>query len=137
MLSLHDALPSSVLALDRRWLARALPIADGAFGPVRAYLRCAAGRHPKFRSLASHPNGRDISRKHRVAAYKSGSSSPHHPYNQQRRSAEHTSELQSLMRISYAVFCLKKKIKQPITTNNKLTLHPLNINTYNVIYSAQ
>src|SRR3546814_2952204 len=28
---------------------------------------------------------------------------------QQRRSEEHTSELQSLMRISYAVFCLKKK----------------------------
>src|SRR3546814_6127384 len=27
----------------------------------------------------------------------------------QRRSVEHTSELQSLMRISYAVFCLKKK----------------------------
>src|SRR3546814_1775817 len=27
------------------------------------------------------------------------------------RSAEHTSELQSLMRISYAVFCLKKKTK--------------------------
>src|SRR3546814_6375988 len=31
-------------------------------------------------------------------------------YNRQlRRSEEHTSELQSLMRISYAVFCLKKK----------------------------
>src|SRR3546814_8141027 len=29
---------------------------------------------------------------------------------QGRRSEEHTSELQSLMRISYAVFCLKKKI---------------------------
>src|SRR3546814_9723195 len=28
------------------------------------------------------------------------------------RSEEHTSELQSLMRISYAVFCLKKKIKK-------------------------
>src|SRR3546814_5468902 len=28
---------------------------------------------------------------------------------QQKRSEEHTSELQSLMRISYAVFCLKKK----------------------------
>src|SRR3546814_5257351 len=28
------------------------------------------------------------------------------------RSEEHTSELQSLMRISYAVFCLKKKIQQ-------------------------
>src|SRR3546814_5186504 len=35
------------------------------------------------------------------------------------RSEEHTSELQSLMRISYAVFCLKKKKKtqQSITTN--------------------
>src|SRR3546814_20799033 len=30
------------------------------------------------------------------------------------RSEEHTSELQSLMRISYAVFCLKKKIKKHI-----------------------
>src|SRR3546814_4414023 len=29
--------------------------------------------------------------------------------NRMRRSEEHTSELQSLMRISYAVFCLKKK----------------------------
>src|SRR3546814_5565635 len=29
-----------------------------------------------------------------------------------RRSEEHTSELQSLMRISYAVFCLKKKINK-------------------------
>src|SRR3546814_9778679 len=31
------------------------------------------------------------------------------------RSEEHTSELQSLMRISYAVFCLKKKNKQTAT----------------------
>src|SRR3546814_10864385 len=31
------------------------------------------------------------------------------PVKQHRRSEEHTSELQSLMRISYAVFCLKKK----------------------------
>src|SRR3546814_8979033 len=38
------------------------------------------------------------------------------------RSEEHTSELQSLMRISYAVFCLKTKITQVIeedTQNNK------------------
>src|SRR3546814_5449253 len=34
------------------------------------------------------------------------------------RSEEHTSELQSLMRISYAVFCLKKKNKQQATTNS-------------------
>src|SRR3546814_10847533 len=32
-----------------------------------------------------------------------------HAYPDHRRSEEHTSELQSLMRISYAVFCLKKK----------------------------
>src|SRR3546814_4016940 len=40
------------------------------------------------------------------------------------RSEEHTSELQSLMRISYAVFCLKKKnrIRTPIL---KHTLHIL------------
>src|SRR3546814_10707429 len=36
-------------------------------------------------------------------------------YGKLHRSEEHTSELQSLMRISYAVFCLKKKKK-----NNKL-----------------
>src|SRR3546814_4989725 len=34
------------------------------------------------------------------------------------RSEEHTSELQSLMRISYAVFCLKKQ-KKTTTTNRK------------------
>src|SRR3546814_7234360 len=38
-----------------------------------------------------------------------------------RRSEEHTSELQSLMRISYAVFCLKKK-----TIHNKLATRPVN-----------
>src|SRR3546814_3998546 len=39
------------------------------------------------------------------------------------RSEEHTSELQSLMRISYAVFCLKKKIsnKMQQTKNRKKT----------------
>src|SRR3546814_967576 len=34
------------------------------------------------------------------------------PLSELYRSEEHTSELQSLMRISYAVFCLKKKIKR-------------------------
>src|SRR3546814_6354198 len=37
------------------------------------------------------------------------------------RSEEHTSELQSLMRISYAVFCLKKKKRH---VNTKLTRQP-------------
>src|SRR3546814_2316170 len=35
-----------------------------------------------------------------------------HKSNERLRSEEHTSELQSLMRISYAVFCLNKKNKQ-------------------------
>src|SRR3546814_10113619 len=37
------------------------------------------------------------------------------------RSEEHTSELQSLMRISYAVFCLKKKNKQKSTHTTSST----------------
>src|SRR3546814_4289089 len=36
-----------------------------------------------------------------------------------RRSEEHTSELQSLMRISYAAFCLKKKKYRTKTTHSK------------------
>src|SRR3546814_5725727 len=43
------------------------------------------------------------------------------------RSEEHTSELQSLMRISYAVFCLKKKTKlkktNKITQTHQKTIH--------------
>src|SRR3546814_2860021 len=42
----------------------------------------------------------------------------------QGRSEEHTSELQSLMRISYAVFCLKKKM-----TNNETKQTSLSTNT--------
>src|SRR3546814_5709371 len=37
-----------------------------------------------------------------------------------KRSEEHTSELQSLMRISYAVFCLKKNKKIPNKATRKL-----------------
>src|SRR3546814_6768895 len=40
------------------------------------------------------------------------------------RSEEHTSELQSLMRISYAVFCLKKKKKHKTNKNKKLKMQP-------------
>src|SRR3546814_10827688 len=39
----------------------------------------------------------------------------------QRRSEEHTSELQSLMRISYAVFCLKQTTKTPLAHETKHT----------------
>src|SRR3546814_7965335 len=39
------------------------------------------------------------------------------------RSEEHTSELQSLMRISYAVFCLKKKKNTKTRISNKKEQH--------------
>src|SRR3546814_4114437 len=48
-----------------------------------------------------------------------------HARRDQDRSEEHTSELQSLMRISYAVFCLKKKI---IITNDKIRTYCMNYN---------
>src|SRR3546814_7826472 len=40
--------------------------------------------------------------------------------DQRERSEEHTSELQSLMRISYAVFCLKKKRKRTLMKNSDI-----------------
>src|SRR3546814_6586507 len=53
------------------------------------------------------------------------------PCRPPRRSEEHTSELQSLMRISYAVFCLKKKKqqKEKKKKNDKQTRKLINTNT--------
>src|SRR3546814_2396289 len=45
------------------------------------------------------------------------------------RSEEHTSELQSLMRISYAVFCLKKKNKKQIHDTVKTLSKPIKKST--------
>src|SRR3546814_1476456 len=68
---------------------------------------------------ARQPAGRRRSLKDKVgqsvADEKQGSKA-----RQRSRSEEHTSELQSLMRISYAVFCLKKKNKK---VNSKATQH--------------
>src|SRR3546814_5049655 len=47
------------------------------------------------------------------------------------RSEEHTSELQSLMRISYAVFCLKKKTTQSTHIHSTLMLTHANMNIDN------
>src|SRR3546814_6389714 len=49
------------------------------------------------------------------------------------RSEEHTSELQSLMRISYAVFCLQKKKRNTMTKiNHQINLH-MNEYTYAIL----
>src|SRR3546814_7872731 len=58
---------------------------------------------------------RDLAHSFRGGAYALGI----HPI----RSEEHTSELQSLMRISYAVFCLKKK---KITKNQLKAIYHIN-----------
>src|SRR3546814_6804289 len=95
-LSLHDALPISCGGLRRpRRLAvprrRAWP---GGEGPVRGERATGRGGGEVPARLA----GSGPSRWRRE------------------RSEEHTSELQSLMRISYAVFCLKKKRTYNTTT---------------------
>src|SRR3546814_4478416 len=53
------------------------------------------------------------------------------------RSEEHTSELQSLMRISYAVFCLKKKKAQNKQIHTKIVTHkqPTDNTTKTITYS--
>src|SRR3546814_3640053 len=48
------------------------------------------------------------------------------PANKRRRSEEHTSELQSLMRISYAVFCLKTKKAQKHIPRNRVKYPTVN-----------
>src|SRR3546814_9707388 len=49
------------------------------------------------------------------------------PHSVYRRSEEHTSELQSLMRISYAVFCLKKKKQLQTTTQSNKSTYTIHI----------
>src|SRR3546814_13960975 len=95
-LSLHDALPISFA--DERETRPAAPHRPPAVRPrfCRARSRpFASARSGYARARPSAPQPR--------AAPQGG---------QTLRSEEHTSELQSLMRISYAVFCLKKKKKQ-------------------------
>src|SRR3546814_6044961 len=64
---------------------------------------------PRDMRCVSHARGRRAARCRRAGGrYSRGASTPRSA-RARARSEEHTSELQSLMRISYAVFCLKKK----------------------------
>src|SRR3546814_2153112 len=76
---------------------------NAAFGPwaSRDAAQHIREKHPPSSPLPVPPA-------HRVAS-SSAASCCRARGRQQERSEEHTSELQSLMRISYAVFCLKKK----------------------------
>src|SRR3546814_4530505 len=104
------ARPARPLPVLRRGKAVCpFPEAGGALHPVRG-----AARPPALRrcgALAHHPRGRP----HRGAADAVGRARQSLADLARHRSEEYTSELQSLMRISYAVFCLKKKKRQTIT----------------------
>src|SRR3546814_5808407 len=96
----HGGLPMMAFG-DRshEWSKYALEPRDAA----TARRTCGAGHlgadHPRHGSRPAPAAPRRTGGGAREAPRKSGASS---------RSEEHTSELQSLMRISYAVFCLKK-----------------------------
>src|SRR3546814_6298596 len=83
--------------------ARAHPQPGGAHRGERRL--SGLGRTPKPQPIAAGPG--------QQGAMESVSNSTEH------RSEEHTSELQSLMRISYAVFCLKKKKHKNTTKYNQ------------------
>src|SRR3546814_4875642 len=67
---------------------------------------CIPGWQP-ISALASRPPATPCAARGGAASATASSRPPHR--RSAARSEEHTSELQSLMRISYAVFCLKKK----------------------------
>src|SRR3546814_4421083 len=75
----------------------------------RSQAREALGHHREMRQLrvaAQRLEYRDLAAKATLLFGQPGNAR-----ERDQRSEEHTSELQSLMRISYAVFCLKKKTK--------------------------
>src|SRR3546814_1840523 len=69
----------------------------------------AAGRVLENPREAAPPRTHPAQQQIRVGISASPLTHPHGSEDRGPRSEEHTSELQSLMRISYAVFCLKKK----------------------------
>src|SRR3546814_2891071 len=98
--------------------------------PYTTLFRSAFGRHPARRDLvqaAEYHVGQhvadDAARHHRAGRHCIDDAVPGRlDAYQFQRSEEHTSELQSLMRISYAVFCLQKK-KHTKTSNQETVTH--------------
>src|SRR3546814_5323180 len=106
---------SDVCSSDLEHLPVGSPIRGERFRAMRVCCDLALGGHAlrhiqstRFRTMEPNAN----SAQHQQSEHRQ-------PHDQQEvpRSEEHTSELQSLMRISYAVFCLKKKNANNKTTN--------------------
>src|SRR3546814_5442216 len=97
-----------------------LPRPECADGPGRIAAALAGGRPPPLNRTFT----RSLKWPKANAKEPRRPESRRRPARRNRRSEEHTSELQSLMRISYAVFCLKKKktiMIQPTHTQQYLT----------------
>src|SRR3546814_2941672 len=84
--------------------------------PAPAWVRWAKRRRPE--SGPAPPPAETASLERKIPFQLSAQLWTRGPGAALMRSEEHTSELQSLMRISYAVFCLKKKNKYNTTVNN-------------------
>src|SRR3546814_7042745 len=121
---------AAVLALSVAGTAGAAEYGPGAsdteikLGNTQAYSGPASAYGTISKTIAAYFNklneeGGINGRKINFISYDDGYSPPK-TVEQTRRSEEHTSELQSLMRISYAVFCLKKKNK---TTQHQANTH--------------
>src|SRR3546814_9438575 len=93
--------------------------------PVRrgALLPGTLGRGRPLRRLHHRPLGRHARRPQGLSGGGRGAAAapPRRQAHGGARSEEHTSELQSLMRISYAVFCLKKKRTKTRKKNHIVT----------------
>src|SRR3546814_7720660 len=83
--------------------------------PYTTLFRSAAGGRRR-QSLPFRCAGPAVGWRPRDDAGDHGAGAPSGRAHGRKRSEEHTSELQSLMRISYAVFCLKKKRDHKKTT---------------------
>src|SRR3546814_2440920 len=105
-----EAAPPRPASCSRRWR----PPPAIASGTIRRY-RCNHGLCFQFRD-----------RRCGIDAGVGAVDRPRAPFRAAARSEEHTSELQSLMRISYAVFCLKKK-NTNIDNSQNVNLHTLTI----------
>src|SRR3546814_10793509 len=97
--------PHLLKRMGPRCTQAAQPIPVGAGGDLPPF-----GAFVRRRRLCVRPAASENSLEHLAA-------------RQGKRSAEHTSELQSLMRISYAVLCLQKKKQMTTTDTESLETH--------------
>src|SRR3546814_3967829 len=107
-----DVCSSDLVAPERR----AVPLRVAQVEPQQR----DADLHPRDAPVAGIEHQRARAARHRADRLRITGvrKLEHHP--RVHRSEEHTSELQSLMRISYAVFCLKKKNTPQQTKNHSL-----------------